>query len=152
MSSVAEQRAPVTTGRLAGLVGSLCAIYMASHFLRNSVGVIASDLVRELGLAPAEIGLLSSIFFLTFAAAQLPLGVAIDRWGAKAALLACSAIVVLGTIVFARAGGFAELLAARALLGLGCCSMLVAPLVIYGRWIAQSRFSTVAGLQIGFGS
>src|SRR6266705_1815974 len=60
--------APIT------LVATLVSIYIVSQFLRNSVGVIAPNLAADLGLSPAEIGLLSSIFFLAFAAVQIPLG------------------------------------------------------------------------------
>jgi MFS family permease len=71
------------------LVGALATIYLVSQFLRNSVGVIAPDLAAEIGLSAGEIGLLSSAFFFAFAAAQLPLGVAIDRYGPKRCMLAC---------------------------------------------------------------
>src|ERR1051325_10570544 len=72
------------------LVGTLAAIYLVSQFLRNSVGVIAPDLAREIGLNAAEIGLLSSAFFFSFAAAQIPLGIALDRYGPKRCMLLCA--------------------------------------------------------------
>src|SRR6267142_644781 len=80
------------------LVGALAAIYLVSQFLRNSVGVIAPDLAAEIGLSAGEIGLLSSAFFFSFAAAQVPLGIALDRYGPKRCMLACAAIAFLGTI------------------------------------------------------
>ena len=46
---------------------------------------------RRARLSPAEIGLLSSAFFLAFAAAQIPLGMALDRFGPSAACLICAA-------------------------------------------------------------
>ena len=64
-------------------VVALVSIYIVSQFLRNSVGVIAPDLAAELGLSAAEIGTLSSAFFLAFAAVQLPLGKALDRFGPR---------------------------------------------------------------------
>ena len=64
-------------GSVAVLVAALVAIYNVSQFLRNSVGVIANDLARELDLSATEVGLLSSAFFLAFAAAQIPVGIAI---------------------------------------------------------------------------
>ncbi|NJL08693.1 MAG: MFS transporter, partial [Methylacidiphilales bacterium] len=62
-------------GRLAAvtvvaLVATCAGIYVISQFLRGSVGVIAPDLARELALNAAEIGLLSSLFFLMFAIAR----------------------------------------------------------------------------------
>src|SRR5436305_13143428 len=83
------------------LVGTLAAIYLVSQFLRNSVGVIAPDLAREMGLSAGEIGLLSSAFFFSFAAAQVPLGIAIDRYGPQRCMLICPAIAFLGTFLFA---------------------------------------------------
>src|SRR5215210_6306561 len=85
------------------LVGALAAIYLVSQFLRNSVGVIAPDLAAEIGLSAGDIGLLSSAFFFAFAAAQLPLGAAIDRYGPKRCMLVCAAIAVVGAIEFAIA-------------------------------------------------
>ena len=85
------------------LVTALAAIYLVSQFLRNSVGVIAPDLAAEIGLNAGEIGLLSSAFFFSFAAAQIPLGVALDRYGPRRCMLVCAAIAFLGTLAFALA-------------------------------------------------
>ena len=83
------------------LVGTLIAIYIVSQFLRNSIGVIAPNLAAELGLSPAEIGLLSSVFFFAFAAVQIPLGMALDRFGPRRCMLVCAAITVGGIVLFA---------------------------------------------------
>src|ERR1044072_427995 len=82
------------------LVGTLAAIYLVSQFLRNSVGVIAPDLAREIGLNAAEIGLLSSAIFFSFAAAQIPLGIALDRYGPKRCMLLCAVVAFLGSPAF----------------------------------------------------
>jgi MFS family permease len=134
------------------LVASLIAIYMISQFLRNSIGVIAPDLARELDLSAVEIGLLSSSFFFAFAAVQLPLGIAIDRFGPKACLLVCAAITVIGAVWFATATSPTGLIVARVLLGIGSCSSFMAPLTIYARRFPPERFATLTGLQLGIGS
>lgn len=136
----------------AALVATLIAIYIVSQFLRGSVGVIAPDLASEIGLNAAEIGLLSSAFFFSFAAVQLPLGVAIDRFGAKRCLLVCIAILITGAVVFATAGSPAMLILGRMLLGLGCSSALMAPLAIYAERFPPERFATLTGLHLGIGS
>ena len=66
------------------VVTTLGALYIVSQFLRNSVAVIAPNLTAEVGLTPLELGLLSSIYFFVFAATQLPLGVALDRFRTQA--------------------------------------------------------------------
>jgi MFS family permease len=134
------------------LVGTLAAIYLVSQFLRNSVGVIAPDLAREMGLSAGEIGLLSSAFFFSFAAAQVPLGIALDRYGPKRCMLACAAIAFFGTFVFAIATTSAGLITARILMGLGSSCYLMAPLALYARRFAPERFTMLAGVQMAIGT
>jgi MFS family permease len=130
----------------------LVAIYSVSQFLRNSVGVIANDLARELDLTATEVGLLSSAFFFAFAAAQIPVGIAIDRYGPKRTMLASAVICIAGTGLFALAGSGPALIAARALMGLGCSTFFMAPLTIYARRFAAERFAFLTSLQLGIGS
>ena len=85
------------------VVATLGMLYIVSQFLRNSVGVIAPNLAAEIGLSPIEIGLLSSIYFFVFAATQLPLGVALDRFGPKLCLMVSIGFTVLGCVLFAVA-------------------------------------------------
>jgi MFS family permease len=143
---------PLSSRGTFALVGTLAAIYLVSQFLRNSVGVIAPDLAREIGLNAAEIGLLSSAFFFAFAAAQVPLGVALDRYGPKRCMLVCAAIALAGTLLFAVAKTPSGLIAARVLMGLGSSCYLMAPLALYARRFPPERFTLLAGIQISIGT
>jgi MFS family permease len=134
------------------VVATLGVLYIVSQFLRNSVAVIAPNLAAEIGLSPIQIGLLSSAYFFCFAALQLPLGVALDRFGPKLCLLASVVVTVFGSIGFAMANDATDLVVARALLGFGTASFLMAPVALYARWFPPERFSTFAGIQLGVGS
>ena len=127
-------------------------IYVVSQFLRNSVGVIAPNLAAEMGLSPWDIGLLSSIYFFCFAATQLPLGVALDRFGPKLCMLVSVVLTVIGIVVFALAPSVSGLVAGRALLGFGTACFLMAPVALYARWFPPERFSTLTGIHLGIGS
>ncbi|MCC0015499.1 MAG: MFS transporter [Rhodobiaceae bacterium] len=144
--------APIAPATVVALVAALAAIYFISQFLRNSVGVIAPDLERELGLGPESLGLLSSVFFFSFALAQIPLGVIIDRYGPRAAMIGSLILATGGCVLFAYAEGSAMLILARIVMGLGCSSFFMGPLTIYARWFARDRFSTLTGIQLGLGS
>jgi predicted MFS family arabinose efflux permease len=137
---------------LPGAIAALIAVYFFSQFLRNSAGVLAPDLARELALDPLALGVLSSAFFITFAAAQVPVGMAIDRFGAKRVLLASSAAAVAGCVLFALARDLSSLVTARALMGLGCSTFYVTALSIYARQLPATRFARIVGLQLGIGS
>lgn len=134
------------------LIATLIAIYMASQTLRSSIGVIAPNLAAELNLSAAQLGLLSSIFFFSFAAAQLPLGLALDRFGTRICMLVCTAVVIAGTALFAMAQSGAVLILARVLIGIGSSCYLMAPLALYARRFPPHRFSSLAGIQMGLGT
>jgi len=134
------------------VVATLCGLYTMSQFLRNSVGVIAPNLASEIQLSAAELGLLSSVYFLMFGLAQIPLGIALDRFGPKPSLLVSAVIAVAGCVVFAFAHSVTGLVLGRALLGLGTASFLMAPLALYARWFPPAQFSTITGLQLGVGT
>ena len=57
--------------------------YFLSYLYRVVNSVIAPDLVADIGVDPSELGLLTSAYFITFAAFQLPLGVLLDRYGPR---------------------------------------------------------------------
>ena len=141
-----------TSGAAIALVATLISIYIVSQFLRNSIGVIAPNLADDLGLSPAEIGILSSTFFFTFAAIQIPLGMALDRFGPRLCLVVGAAITVLGAVVFAAAASPDVLILGRALLGLGTAGSLVASLAVYAQRFPPDRFATLTGLQVGIGT
>ena len=134
------------------VVGTLGTLYVVSQFLRNSVGVIAPNLAAEIGLSPIELGLLSSIYFFAFAAIQIPLGVALDRFAPKLCMLVSVGFTVLGCALFAVAHSSGSLVIARALQGFGTASFLMAPCALYARWFAPERFSTFTGIQLGLGT
>ena len=92
------------------------------------------------------------MFFFAFAAAQIPLGVALDRYGPKRCMLVCAVIAVAGTLAFAFATTPAALVAARVLMGLGSSCYLMAPLALYARRFPPERFAALAGIQIGIGT
>jgi MFS family permease len=145
-------RPDVTLRATIALVATLGGIYMVSQFLRNSIGVIAPNLASELSLSASEIGVLSSAFFFSFAGAQIPLGVALDRYGPKLCMLVCSAIAIVGAVIFALATAPWVLIFARVLMGIGSSCYLMAPLALYARRYAPERFSMLVGLQLGLGS
>ena len=52
--------------------------------VRIAHGLIAPDLRSEFDLNAAELGFISSVFFVAFGLSQLPLGLALDRYGPRA--------------------------------------------------------------------
>src|SRR5262249_28669452 len=57
--------------------------YFVSYVCRSINAIIGPALAEEFGLSAATLGLLTGIFFFSFAAFQLPLGVLLDRYGPR---------------------------------------------------------------------
>lgn len=126
----------------------LAAGYFLSYLFRNVNGLVAADMMRDLGVGADRLGQLTSVYFLTFAAAQLPIGVLLDRYGPRrvqGALLLCAAA---GSGLCALPTGFAGLLLGRALIGVGTAGGLVAGLKAAAEWFPRERLAVVNGSYI----
>jgi predicted MFS family arabinose efflux permease len=107
--------------------------YFFSALLRAVTATLAPAFSAELGLRAADLGLLAGAYFLGFAAMQLPLGRALDRFGPRRVLVALLSVAVLGCIGFALARSVGALIAARVLIGVGVSACLMAPLTCFRR-------------------
>lgn len=113
--------------------------YYFSYFLRNVNAVIAPELTRELGVSAADLGLLTSAYLLAFGAVQLPLGLALDRYGARRVEAVLLLIAAAGCALFAAGSSLSELAFARALIGLGVSSCLMASFKAFSQWFGLER-------------
>jgi len=126
----------------------LAAGYFLSYLFRNVNGVVAGDIMRDLGIGADALGLLTSIYFLAFAAAQLPVGVLLDRYGPRHVQCALFLSAAAGATLCALNSGFVGLLFGRALIGLGTAGGLVAGLKASTQWFPRERLATVNGMFI----
>ena len=74
----------LTSAPAVAMVLAFAFAYFLSALLRAVTATLAPVFSAELGLRPADLGLLAGAYFLGFAALQLPLGRALDRFGAAA--------------------------------------------------------------------
>ena len=87
--------------------------YSISYFFRNANAIIEGDLVRELGLGPADLGLLTSVYFISFAAFQLPLGVLLDRYGPRRTEAVLLLFAAVGSLIFSQSDTLSGLIVGR---------------------------------------
>lgn len=125
--------------------------YFLSYLMRVVNAIIAPDLVAELGLTAADLGLLTSANFLAFAAAQLPLGILLDRFGPRRTEAVLLVFAAAGAFLFATATGTPGLITGRALIGLGTSACLMAAFKAYVMWVPGRRIPLINGLQMAAG-
>ena len=119
--------------------------FLLSYFFRSVNAVISPDLTRELALKPASLGLLTSAYFIAFAALQIPAGMLLDRYGPRRVEPALLAIAGTGSLLFAIVSDVPSLAVARALIGAGCAASLMAPMKAIVTWYPVARQPSLAG-------
>jgi MFS family permease len=126
--------------------------YYLSYLFRTINALISSELISEFSVNAAELGLITSVYFLTFAVAQLPLGVLLDRVGPRKVQTLFLLIAAAGAALFGSANGFAALIIGRGLIGLGVAASLMAGLKAIVLWFPKERIPLVNGWFIMFGA
>lgn len=126
--------------------------YYLSYLFRTVSAVTAEPLTAEFALSPSTLGLLTSAYFLTFAAAQIPIGVLLDRYGPRRIQAVLLVLAAGGAALFGASDGFVSLLAGRALVGLGVAAALTAGLKATLLWFPQERVALVNGWMVMLGA
>lgn len=136
----------------AGLI-LLCLAYVLSQFFRAFLAVLAKVLEADIGTGPEALAQASGLWFLSFAAMQLPVGWALDKIGPRR-----TAWVLLlvggagGSVIFAMATSALHINIAMLLIGIGCSPVLMASYYIFARQFPAAQFATLAALMLGVGS
>src|SRR5262249_17010519 len=90
--------------------------------------------------------------FPVFAAAQIPIGILLDRFGPRRVQSALLLIATAGAALFAMSTGLPSLLFARAMIGLGVAAALTAGLKSIVIWFPRERVALLNGYMIMLGS
>lgn len=121
------------------------AAYYLSHLFRTINALISGQLTSDLALGAAHLGLLTAVYFLTFGAAQIPIGVLLDRYGPRRVQSVLLVVAAAGAALFAWSEGFGSLVIARAMIGLGVAAALMAALKAVVLWFPKERVAFVNG-------
>ncbi len=130
----------------------LVMLFLLSQFYRVTSAVIASELMHDLSLTAEDMGLLSSIFFYAFALIQIPMGAAIDIFGARRLISFLSSLGIVGALIFALSGSLSSALIGRALIGIGMACALMGTFKLISVWFSPYSFTTISGIILSIGT
>lgn len=120
--------------------------YMFNTFHAVSMGAIKQTLVIDFSLTESQFVFMTNMFSYTYMIMQIPVGIVLDKLGAKLTSIVGNSIAILGTIIFAIAPSFAILCVGRALIGLGCSVCFLSILKFCGEWLSEKIFCTMVGV------
>lgn len=122
--------------------------YFLSYIFRGVNAVIFPYLERDIGITAADLGLLTSAFFLFFAVCQPVLGVMLDRYGPRRVQTVLLAMAAAGSALFGLASSLPELILARVLIGLGFAGGLMAAIKAITLWYPPERWGLITGFHM----
>ena len=134
-------------------IACLVLAYTLSQFYRAFLAVLTPDLAADVGTTPSDLAFASGLWFVVFAAMQIPVGAALDRIGPRRT---ASVLLAIGggggAALFALAQTPGQIAGAMALIGAGSSPVLMASYFVFARVYPAAMFATLAGMTIGLGS
>lgn len=120
--------------------------FLYEFFIRAFMGSVADPLQASLALSPQAFGLIASAYYMAYSPMQIPVGILMDRFGARI-LLTCGALLcAIGTLFFSQAHTFHEAWGARFLMGLGSSVAFLSLLIVSLNWFPRRFFGFFAGM------
>lgn len=158
MNSVVDKGVPVKTGWTNNFeiyrwvcFGVLALAYVLAQFHRNAMAVVASDMMLDLTMTGAGIGLLASGYFYAYGCMQIPGGFITDYWGPRKTASIFFALGAIGAIILGIAPVPWVAVVGRVMVGIGVATIFVPAMKIFSYWFRHSEFSILAGFFMAAG-
>ncbi|MDQ7979778.1 MFS transporter [Paraburkholderia sp. SARCC-3016] len=125
--------------------------YFVSYVFRGVNLGFAPLITREMALSATDLGLLTSLYFLGFAGAQIPAGVLLDHFGSRRTTAGMLLFAAAGIWVFGAAHGIGAMMIGRLLIGIGVSVCLGAAFKALAQHFPAARLPLVNGLTMAVG-
>jgi predicted MFS family arabinose efflux permease len=126
--------------------------HMLSTLLRTIPAISLDLMAADFDTLPQTLASLTSIYHFAFAAAQIPVGAAMDRFGVRPVSLS----LLIGTVAGATLSGLSigpkTFLFGQFLLGVATSGMLMCPMTLAAKQLSPARFGLWSGLILSIGN
>jgi MFS family permease len=110
------------------------ATYTVAVFHRSSLGVAAVEAQERFSTGASAVSLFLVLQLAVYAALQVPVGLALDRFGSRRLLVAGALTMAAGQLTLALAGDVPTAVAARVLVGTGDAMTFISVLRVVSFW------------------
>ncbi|CDZ79140.1 putative sulfoacetate transporter SauU [Legionella massiliensis] len=125
--------------------------YFYECLLQVSPSVMSNELMRDFTVTSHTLGILSGIYFYSYAAMQLPGGVLMDHYGPHRLLTVATLICAISTIAFGLTSNFFMACIARLMIGFGSAFAAVGSMKLAANWFPAQRFALLTGMMVTIG-
>ena len=127
-------------------VGGISFLFISFNKCSN-----CSDLVSEFNTNAQQLGILTSSYLFAFAVFQIPLGILLDKYGARKVQIVLMVFAGLGSLMFCYGNSILELTIARAIIGFGVAGCLMSTFKIITVWYNKNNWPILYGLCLSSG-
>ena len=123
--------------------------YFFVYFHRISVSVVGQDIVADVG---GSIGLLSSVYYWTYTAMQIPSGLMADRFGPRATSTLFLLIASAGSLITCVGTEFWMIVLGKVMIAAGMAVVYVPLMKLVSVWFPKADFAVLSGIVIAVGN
>lgn len=133
----------------AWFVWSFAGLFYSYQFiLRNSPGVMTQDLMRDFSIEACALGVLSAFYLVSYSVLQIPVGLAMDKFGPTRLLRLAILLCITGTVTFALSESFYLACFGRLLIGAGSTCAFLGSLKLATLWFHPEKLALVVGFTL----
>ncbi len=125
--------------------------FLTEYFVRVSTGVLSTYLFHDFHTNATAIGLLSGYFYYTYISMQIPVGILVDRFGARWLLSVAAILFGCACILFSEMNSLETGYFARAVMGFVGAFAFVGTLKLITIYFPANKFAILSGITQGSG-
>ncbi|GAA1744513.1 MFS transporter [Aeromicrobium alkaliterrae] len=126
--------------------GVALSAYLLAVFHRSSLAVAGLEAADRFGISAAQLATFTTVQLIVYAGMQIPVGLALDRFGPRRLLLIGAVVMTVGQLSFAFIDSYAGALGARVLVGAGDAMTFTCVLRLIATWFPARRVPLVTQL------
>ena len=126
-------------------------VYLAAITGRTSFGVAGVEALDRFGVDASRLAVFTAVQVGVYALAQIPVGLAIDRFGARRTMVVGALVMATGQIVLALTASYPIAILARVLIGAGDASAFLSAMRLLPAWFPLRVTPLFTQLTAGLG-
>ncbi len=120
--------------------------FLYEFFLQVFLSTVSEQIMQDLHLDASSYSLITAAYYLPCSLMQIPVGILVDKFGARKLLTFSAIFCALGVFGFSITHYFATAFVGRLFMGLGASSAYVSLLVLALNWFPKRHFALMVGI------
>ncbi|KKO82691.1 MFS transporter permease [Corynebacterium xerosis] len=139
------------TGRALTVWAAAVLVYLAAITGRTSFGVAGVEALDRFGVDASRLAVFTAVQVGVYALAQIPVGLAIDRFGARRTMVIGALVMAVGQITLALTASYPIAILGRVLIGAGDASAFLSAMRLLPAWFPLKVTPLFTQLTAGLG-